>query len=100
MGVPRSSSGDVGTVNKEIGLFRRWRLLLNEPTKLELDPKTKTTTATVEVDTNSSPSSYAGSWERMLQDWSDDVQEYMERIESENKGYPMSQFGNAEKLID
>jgi hypothetical protein len=93
----------------EISLFRRWRFLLNEPTKLELDPKTKTTTATMERETNSS-SSFSestkstprfdgfASWERMLQDWSDDVQEYMEKIESDNKGYPMSQFGNAEKL--
>ena len=97
----------------EISLFRRWRFLLDEPTKLELDPKTKTTTATMERETtNSGSSSFSesstlkstprfdgfASWERMLQDWSDDVQEYMEKIESDNKGYPMSQFGNAEKL--
>ena len=98
LAVPRSSSGDASTANKEISLFRRWRMLLNEPTKLELDPKTKTTTATIEGDRNRSLSSYSGSWERILQDWSDDVQDYMEKIESENKGYPMSQFGNAEKL--
>ena len=96
----------------EISLFRRWRFLLDEPTKLELDPKTKTTTATMERETtNTDSSSFSkstskstprfdgfASWERMLQDWSDDVQEYMEKIESDNKGYPMSQFGNAEKV--
>mmetsp|Transcript_11917 Transcript_11917/g.28251 ORF Transcript_11917/g.28251 Transcript_11917/m.28251 type:complete len:906 (-) Transcript_11917:1089-3806(-) len=100
LAVPRSSSGDADAGNEEISLFRRWRSLLNEPTKLELDPNTKTTTATVEKDTNESFSPYSGSWERMLQDWSDDVQEYIERVESENKGYPMSQFGNAEKLLE
>lgn len=109
LAVPRSSSDEDARVD-EFSLFRRWRLLLNEPTKLELDPKTKTTTATMAQDTNSTSSSFSesakltprfdgfASWERMLQDWSDDVQEYMEKIELENKGYSMSQFGNAEKL--
>jgi hypothetical protein len=34
-------------------------------------------------------------WERILQDWADDVQEYMDKIESENtgEGYPMSTYG-------
>ena len=110
LAVPRSSSDDTDAKMKEVRLFRRWRSLLNEPTKLELDPKTKTTTATMEQDMNSTSSSdpqrakltprFDGfaSWERMLQDWSDDVQEYLERVEAENNGYPMSQFGNAEKL--
>jgi len=110
LAVPSSSSADADARNNEISLFRRWRLLLNEPTKLELDPKTKATTATMERNINSTSSSFSesvnvtprfdgfASWERMLQDWSDDVQEYMEKIESESRGYPMSQFGNAEKL--
>ncbi len=108
LAVPRSFSDDADERMDEINLFRRWRALLNEPTKVELDVKTKTTTATMEQDTNSTSDSesvkstprFEGftSWERMLQDWSDDVQEYMEKIESENEGYPMSQFGNAEKL--
>lgn len=110
LAVPRSFSDDPDARMDEINLFRRWRALLNEPTKVELDPKTKTTTATMEQDTNGASSSFPesnkstprfdgfASWERMLQDWSDDVQEYMEKIESENNGYPMSQFGNSEKV--
>ena len=110
LAVPRSFSDDADARMDEINLFRRWRALLNEPTKVELDPKTKTTTATMEQDTNSTSNFFSespkstprfdgfASWERMLQDWSDDVQEYMEKIESENNGYPMSQFGNAEKM--
>jgi len=109
LAVPRSFSDDADERMDEINLFRRWRALLNEPTKVELDMKTKTATATMEQDTNSTLDSISesaksiprfdgfASWERMLQDWSDDVQEYMEKIESENDGYPMSQYGNAEK---
>ena len=97
LAVPRSSLDDADSKMSDTSLFRRWRLLLNEPTKVELDPKTNTTTATVERDTNNFSTSLS-SWERMLQDWSDDVQEYMEKIETENKGYPMSQYGNAEKV--
>lgn len=110
LAVPRSFSDDPDARMDEINLFRRWRALLNEPTKVELDPKTKTTTATIEQDINGTSSTFPestkstprfdgfASWERMLQDWSDDVQEYMEKIESENNGYPMSQFGNSEKV--
>jgi hypothetical protein len=110
LAVPRSSSDNADARRDDISLFRRWRSLLNEPTKLELDPETKTTTATVERDTNSTSSSLSesskltprfdgfASWERMLQEWSEDVQEYMEKIESENDGYPMSRYGYSEKL--
>lgn len=108
LAVPRSSFGGPDSKMNEKSLFRRWRSLLNEPTKIELDPKTKmllnpptklgadpnanTTMATTERD-----NAFA-SWERILQDWADDVQDYMEKIEAESKqGYPMSQFGNAEK---
>ena len=96
LAVPRSSSDDADSTMSDASLFRRWRLLLNEPTRVELDPKTNTTTAT---GAKSSPrfDGFA-SWERMLQDWSDDVQEYMEKIETETKGYPMSQYRNAEKV--
>ena len=84
-------------------LFRRWRLLLDEPTKVELDPKTNTTIATVVRNVNSSSTRFDGfaSWERTLQDWADDVQDYIDKIEIENKGkgYPMSQYGNAERKI-
>jgi len=91
LAVPRSSSEDADSNVSANNLFRRWRSLLNEPTKLELDPKTGA---------KLTPPRFDGfaSWERMSQDWADDVKEYMEKIEAENKqGYPMSQFGNGER---
>lgn len=108
LAVPKPSSDTADATMSEISLFRRWRLLLDEPTGVELDPKTNTTTTTMERKATTSSSLSEGpkltprfdgfaSWERMLQDWSDDVQDYMEKIESDNKGYPMSKFGNAEK---
>lgn len=101
----RSSSLDDNTSSMRdvtaSSLFRRWRLLLDEPTKVELDPKTNMTIATVERNVNSSSSfpRFDGfaSWEQTLQDWADDVQDYIDKIETENKGYPMSQYGNAER---
>jgi hypothetical protein len=42
------------------------------------------------------PERYNGyfSWERLLQEWSDDIQEYLDKIEAEGKRqYPMSTFG-------
>jgi len=101
----RSSSLDdnISMRDATTSLFRRWRLLLDEPTKVELDPKTNTTIATVVRNVNSSSIRFDGfaSWERTLQDWADDVQDYIDKIEIENKGkgYPMSQYGNAERKI-
>ena len=92
---------------RDVSLFRRWRSLLDEPTNVEIDPKINTTTATVEHNDNRTfvslqtserdTARFDGfvSWERTLQDWTDDVQDYIEKIESENKGYPMSQYGNS-----
>jgi hypothetical protein len=92
---------------KEVSLLQ-WRMLLDEPTKVELDPETNVTTATVERKTDSinsgikPPPRFEGfaSWERMLQDWADDVQEYMDKIEAENSGYPMSSWGSVGKTAD
>ncbi|CAB9521529.1 Digalactosyldiacylglycerol synthase 1, chloroplastic [Seminavis robusta] len=42
------------------------------------------------------PERYNGyfSWERQLQEWADDIQEYMDKVGAEGKGqYPMSTFG-------
>jgi hypothetical protein len=33
------------------------------------------------------------SWERLLQDWTDDIQDYMDTIEAENTEYPFSTHG-------
>ena len=45
------------------------------------------------------PERYNGvlSWDRLLQEWSEDIQEYLDKIEAggKQKGYPMSTFGRA-----
>jgi hypothetical protein len=90
---------------KEVSLMQ-WRMLLDEPTEVELETETDSTT--VFERTSSSPSKdtkitprFEGfaSWERMLQDWADEVQEYMEKIDAENaEGYPMSSWGISGKI--
>lgn len=77
--------------------FTEWKLLLDQPSKVELD------TDTSEVEEPSpkieepkpQTSRFEGfaSWERILQDWADDVQEYLEKVEAENAEYPLSTYG-------
>jgi hypothetical protein len=83
--------------------FSQWKLLLDQPSKVELDPETNLTT--VKMGTEESMTESKGqkserkrfegfpSWERILQDWSDDVQEYLEKVDEENSEYPMSTYG-------
>jgi hypothetical protein len=91
---------------KEISLMQ-WRMLLDEPIKVQLDVDTDMTT---DVNQIMSTSAHDGlkkvtprfegfaSWERMLQDWADDVQEYLENIDAENVGgYPLSSWGSPTK---
>lgn len=90
---------------KEISLMQ-WRMLLDEPVKLQLNVDTANLTTVVEQ--IMSPSSTDGSakkattprfegfasWERKLADWADEVQEYIEKIDADNaEGYPMSSWG-------
>ena len=89
--------------------FMQWRMFLDEPTKLELrsEDNITTTLAVERKSSNKNATSAArigaprfdgfASWERMLQDWADDVQEYLDKIGTENSAYPLSSFGNAEK---
>lgn len=50
------------------------------------------------------PERYNGfiSWERLLQEWSEDIQEYLDEIEDGGnaQGYPMSTFGKMKKKSD
>jgi hypothetical protein len=69
---------------KQEGPFTEWKLLLDEVEELNtkaVEPKPK-------------PSRFEGfaSWERMLQDWSDDVQEYLDKVEAENADYPLATY--------
>jgi hypothetical protein len=77
--------------------FSQWKLLLDQPSKVVLDPETNLTTAQMvtEESMTESKKRFEGfpSWERILQDWSDDIQEYLEKVEVENSEYPMSTYG-------
>lgn len=91
---------------KEFSLMH-WKMQLDEPSRVELDRETKMTSV-VERKRGSSGDGGAerliprfegfASWERMLQDWADDVQEYMDKIDAENaEGYPLSSWGDPGK---
>lgn len=95
--------------NKQQGPFTEWKLLLDQPSKVELnidldnaaqeveDEEEPTITKPSDVELlNQQPklSRFEGfaSWERMLQDWADDVQEYIDKVEAENADYPMATY--------
>lgn len=79
------------------GPFTEWKLLLDQPSKVELN----TDTSEVELpspkidEPKPQTSRFEGfaSWERILQDWAEDVQEYLEKVEAEGAEYPMATFG-------
>jgi hypothetical protein len=78
------------------GFFSQWKLLLDEPSKVELDLETNLTTSKMKstlVEAKMSRFEGFASWERTLQEWSDDVQEYLEKVGVENSEYPMSTYG-------
>ena len=94
------------------GVFSEWKLSLDLPTRVEFDPETNLTTAEVESDTTelitNKPTSTTrnkasqiprfegfNSWERMMQDWADDIKEYMDKIEAENTEYNLSTRGTS-----
>jgi hypothetical protein len=91
---------------KEVSLMQ-WRMLLDEPIKVQLDIDTNTTTGVSQITSASVDNGVEkvtprfegfASWERILQDWADDVQEYVDKIDAENVGgYPLSSWGNPEK---
>jgi digalactosyldiacylglycerol synthase len=86
---------------KEISLMQ-WKMLSEEPVTVELDTESNLTTAIKGLIPEDSNVRFTprfegfASWERMLQDWSDDVQDYMDKIEAENAaGYRMSSWGSS-----
>ncbi|CAJ1917128.1 unnamed protein product [Cylindrotheca closterium] len=97
----------VNSTDRNKGFFSQWKLLLDQPRIVELDPETNMTT--VKMEKAGSPTAmwksgtqrFEGfpSWDRILQDWADDVQEYMDRVEAENIEYPMSTHGTPYKQL-
>jgi len=81
--------------------FTEWKTLLNQPSLVEVNADTDIVEIIeeeqmVEIEPKSQTSRFEGfaSWERMLQDWADDVQEYLEKVEAENADaeYPMATY--------
>lgn len=96
----RLTKKDASTRSK--GFFSQWKLLLDEPSKVLLDPETNLTTSKMNpTTTKPKMSRFEGfaSWERTLQDWSDDVQEYLDMVEAENSAYPMSTHGTPKSQL-
>ena len=83
----------------------QWKLLLDQTSIVELvvdqaPDQTNSNVTTARAVTTPSPSKrvrFEGflSWERLLQDWADDVQEYVDRLEVENANtdYPLGTYG-------
>jgi len=92
----KAVSKDSGTKQQE-GPFTEWKLLLDQPSKVELNTDTaEVEESATKADTPKAQTSrFEGfaSWERILQDWAEDVQEYLEKVEAENADYPMATYG-------
>lgn len=73
--------------------FTEWKLLLDQPSKVELNTDTSEVEDAVEPKPQTSRFEGFASWERILQDWADDVQDYLDKVEAENAEYPMATFG-------
>jgi hypothetical protein len=83
----------------------QWKLLLDQTSIVELvsdqtSDQTNsnfTTARAVTTPSSSSKIRFEGflSWERQLQEWADDVQEYVDRVEAEtaNSDYPLGTYG-------
>ncbi len=80
--------------------FTEWKLLLDQPSKVELNTDTSEVEDAVEPKPQTSRFEGFASWERMLQDWADDVQDYLDKIEAENSDYPMANYGQPKTKKD
>jgi hypothetical protein len=79
--------------------FTQWKLLLDQPSKVEINADTAEVIEerfTPEIGPKPQASRFEGfaSWERMLQDWADDVQEYLDKVEAESADadYPLATY--------
>lgn len=86
--------------------FTEWKLLLDQPRKVEFNDDAEEliedrSRADSEMGPRPQTSRFEGfaSWERMLQDWADDVQEYLEKVEAESAtaDYPMATYTQPKK---
>lgn len=93
-----------------VGFSNQWKLLssrksdLNQETLESMGDKFNRQDGNETTSRLIGPRRFEGfpSWERLLQDWSDDIQEYLERVDAESgEGYSFSNFGRApSKTLD
>jgi hypothetical protein len=96
-----SSSGSVGSSG--VKFLSQWKLLLDDPVSQiasgnDTDVLFNTTSPAMGQLNNRPMRRFEGflSWDRLLQDWSEDVQEYLDKAQAENEGeYSMSNFGRS-----
>lgn len=96
-GFPKSSQPKASGGGK---FLSQWKLLLDDPLSqiVAQSADDDTEDASLNITSPAAMRRFEGfvSWERLLQDWSDDVQEYLEKAKEENEGeYSMSNFGRS-----
>jgi hypothetical protein len=102
---PKADGGSSSSSNSGSGgkFLSQWKLLLDDPVSQiasgnDTDALFNTTSPTMGQVNNRPMRRFEGfvSWDRLLQDWSEDVQEYLEKAQAENEGeYSMSNFGRS-----
>jgi hypothetical protein len=104
---PKASSGS--SSGSSGGKFlSQWKLLLDDPVSQiasgnDTDALFNTTSPMIGQLNNRPMRRFEGfvSWDRLLQDWSEEVQEYLEKAQTENEGeYSMSNFGRSASQAD
>jgi hypothetical protein len=109
-GMPRNTQPKAGSGSGTSGgkFLSQWKLLLDDPvSQIASGNDTEAlfnTTSPMIGQANSRPMRrFEGfvSWDRLLQDWSEEVQEYLEKAQAENEGeYSMSNFGRSASQVD
>jgi hypothetical protein len=106
-GMPRNTqpkeAGNSGSGNSGGKFLSQWKLLLDDPVSQiasgnDTDVLFNTTSPAMGQLNNRPLRRFEGflSWDRLLQDWSEDVQEYLDKAQAENEGeYSMSNFGRS-----
>jgi hypothetical protein len=103
-GMPRNTQPKAGSVSSSSSsssggkFLSQWKLLLDDPVSQIVMQTGNDTDALFNTTRR-----FEGfvSWDRLLQDWSEEVQEYLEKAQAENEGeYSMSNFGRSPSQTD
>jgi hypothetical protein len=106
-GMPRNTQpkagGNSGSGSSGGKFLSQWKLLIDDPVSQiasgnDTDVLFNTTSPAMGQLNDRPLRRFEGflSWDRLLQDWSEDVQEYLDKAQAENEGeYSMSNFGRS-----